>query len=389
VQFKVIVGQEAVKQKLVKSVAENRVAHSQLFLGAEGSGALALAIAYAQYLNCTNKQEDDSCGKCPSCVKYEKLAHPDLHFIFPTTTTEKVKKEPESILFADEWRNYLLGTKAYATQSGWYDYLGVGNKQGTIYARDANHVIKKLGLKSYEAGYKVVLIYLAEKLHPAASNKLLKSLEEPPDKTLIVLVSEHYELILPTIRSRAQLIKIPKLSASDLEGAILSKFAATKLTLSEAKRLADMANGNWNQAQELMDEKDEDEFNFLKFREWMRLCFRPANYFDLYALIQEISRLGREKQKRFLAYGLKVIHNSLIVQQGMHQEVTARREEEEYFVKFAPFINQANRKEIYELLNESVYHIERNAHPGILFTDLSFHMINLLKLGKSKAIPNK
>ncbi len=383
-QFKSIVGQQAVKQKLISAVAENRVAHTQLFLGPEGSGALPLAIAFAQYVNCTHKQNGDSCGKCPSCVKYEKFAHPDLHFIFPTTTTDKVKKDPESILFIEEWRDYLNKSKAYVTQNGWYDFLGVGNKQGTIYARDANQIIKKLGLKAYEAKYKVVIIYLAEKLNAAASNKLLKSLEEPPDKTLIILVAERYELIIPTVRSRAQLVKVQRLTNQNIQQALLDG-DSTGLSEKEANKMAVRANGNWNHALNLKNENEENDYNFLKFRDWMRLCFRPANYLDLYALIQELSRLGREKQKHFLAYGLKVIHNSLIVNHGMIGDVVADEEEKNYFIKFAPFINVSNQKQMYQLLNDAVYHIERNAHPGILFTDLSFQLIELLKAGRSLA----
>jgi len=378
-QFKSIIGQQGVKQKLINSVAENRVAHTQLFLGPEGAGSLALAIAFAQYVNCTNKQDGDSCGKCPSCVKYEKFAHPDLHFVFPTTTNDKVKKDPESVFFADDWRAYLSKTQAYATQAGWYDFLGVGNKQGTIYAKDANQIIKKLGLKSYEAEYKVVIIYLAEKLHVSASNKLLKSLEEPPDKTLIILVAERYEMIIPTVRSRAQLIKIPKLKDANIEQALL-RLHDQELSKADVGQIAVMANGNWNKALELIDENQEHDYNFLKFRDWMRLCFRPGNFLDLYALIQEISRLGREKQKRFLAYGMKVIHNSMLVQQGMDEKLTAQGEEKNYFIKFAPFVRDANRTQMYELFNEAVYHIERNAHPGILFTDLSFRLIDLLNV---------
>ena len=381
-QFKKIVGQQAVKQKLINAVSGNRVAYTMLFLGPEGAGALPLAIAFAQYVNCTNKQNGDSCGKCPSCVKYEKFAHPDLHFIFPTTTNDTVKKDPESALFTNEWRDYLQKNQAYVTQNGWYGYLGVGNKQGSIYARDANQVIKKLGLKAYEAEYKVVIIYLAEKLNASASNKLLKSLEEPPDNTLIILVAERYEMIIPTVRSRAQLVKIPRLSNKDIQQALLAE-NFSGLTEAQAEQLAVLANGNWNQALDLKDENDENEFNFLKFRDWMRLCFRPADYLDLYALIQDLSRLGREKQKRFLTYGLKVIHSCLIVSNGLGDKVPANEDEKNYFIKFAPFINAANQKQIYQLLNEAVYHIERNAHPGILFADLSFQFIELLKAGRT------
>ena len=381
-QFKTIIGQQRVKQKLVSSVAENRVAHTQLFLGPEGAGSLALAIAFAQYVNCTHKQNGDSCGTCPSCVKYEKFAHPDLHFVFPTTTNDRVKKDPESNLFLDSWRSYLEKTAAYVTQNGWYEHLGVGNKQGTIYARDANQIIKILGLKSYEAEYKVVIVYLAEKLHPSASNKLLKSLEEPPHKTLIILVAERYEMILPTVRSRAQLVKVPALSREDIEAAVAKRSQALQIRVNAAE-IASMANGNWNEALALMDDSGENDFYFLKFRDWMRLCFRPGNFIELHAFIQEWARLGREKQKQFLSYGLKVVHHSLLIEQGLTNAVFAHQAEMDYLTKFAPFVHDGNRKQMVELLNEAIYHIERNAHAAILFTDLSFSMVDLLKIQKA------
>ena len=203
-QFKQIIGQESVKSKLLTSARENRVAHTQLFLGPEGTGSVALAIAFAQFINCKNRTETDSCGTCPSCIKYEKFSHPDLHFFFPTTTNDAVKKDPKSELFLNDWRAYLTSEKGYPTQNGWYDYIGVGNKQGTIYVRDASDLVHQISLKSYEAEYKVFIIWMTERLHESASNKLLKTFEEPPDKTLIILTAERYELILPTVRSRAR-----------------------------------------------------------------------------------------------------------------------------------------------------------------------------------------
>ncbi|NOX87323.1 MAG: DNA polymerase III subunit delta, partial [Chlorobi bacterium] len=208
-QFKFIIGQQEVKEKLLNSFNKKRVAHTQLFLGPEGNGSLALAIAFAQYVNCRNRTEADSCGKCPSCLKFQKFAHPDLHFFFPTTTNDRVKKEPKSELFMEEWRNYLGNFESYPTQKGWYEAIRAGNKQGMIYVRDASSFIQHLALKAFESEYRTFIIWLPEKLHPAASNKLLKTFEEPPDNTLIFLIAERYELLLPTVRSRAQLVKVP------------------------------------------------------------------------------------------------------------------------------------------------------------------------------------
>jgi len=381
-QFSKVIGQNAVKEKLIASVNENRLAHTQLFLGPEGSGALPLAVAFAQYVNCQHKQNGDSCGVCPSCIKYQKFAHPDLHFVFPTNTNEKVKKEPKSSLFNDEFREYLIEHQGYITQNQWYEKLAIGNKQGTIYTRDADDIVKILGLKPYEAEYKVIIIYLAEKLIEAASNKLLKSLEEPPEKTLIILVAERYEMIIPTIRSRAQLVKIPRLADDEIVNALLRRFSDS-LNEPKAQDIAILAQGNWNIAQNAVQYSGENEYNFTTFREWMRLCFKPRDYFKLYALIQELSRLGREKQKSFLTYGLNVVHNALLVNQKMEEQLIADDAEKDYFKNFGPFVNSANEAEIYKLLDDAVFHIERNANPGILFAHLSFRFIDLLKKGRA------
>lgn len=381
-QFSKIIGQNAVKEKLIASVNENRLAHTQLFLGPEGSGTFPLAVAFAQYVNCHHKQNGDSCGVCPSCIKYQKFAHPDLHFVFPTSTNEKVKKEPKASLFNDEFREYLIGHQGYITQNQWYEKLAIGNKQGTIYTRDADDIVKILGLKPYEAEYKVIIIYMAEKLIEAASNKLLKSLEEPPEKTLIILVAERYEMIIPTIRSRAQLVKIPRLTDDEIVNALLSRFSDS-LDEAKARDIAILAQGNWNLAQNAVNYSGENEYNFTTFREWMRLCFKPGDYFKLNTLIQELSRLGREKQKSFLTYGLNVVHNSLLVNQKIEEKLVADGEEKTYFKNFGPFVNSANEEDIYKLLNEAVFHIERNANPGILFAHLSFRFIYLMKKGRA------
>ncbi len=381
-QFSKIIGQDAVKEKLIASVNENRIAHTQLFLGPEGSGAFPLAVALAQYVNCNNKQNGDSCGTCPSCIKFQKFAHPDLHFVFPTSTNEKVKKEPKASLFNDEFRESLVESKGYIIQNQWYEKLAIGNKQGTIYTRDADDVVKILGLKPYEAKYKVIIIYMAEKLIEAASNKLLKSLEEPPEKTLIVLVAERYEMIIPTIRSRAQLVKIPRLPDQEIVKALLNQFSDS-LEEQKAQDIAILAQGSWNMAQNAVQFSGENEYNFTTFREWMRLCFKPGDYFKLNTLIQELSRLGREKQKSFLTYGLNVVHSALLVNQKMDEKLVADAEEKSYFKNFGPFVNSANEEEIYKLLNDAVFHIERNANPGILFAHLSFRFIDLLKKGRA------
>ncbi len=378
-QFKSIIGQQEVKNKLLNTFNQKRVAHTQLFLGPEGNGSLALAIAFAQYVNCRNRTETDSCGTCPSCVKFQKFAHPDLHCFFPTTTNDKVKKDSKSELFLEEWRSYMETSESYPTQKGWYEYLGVGNKQGIIYVRDASDFIRHLSLKAFESDYRTFIIWMPEKLHPAASNKLLKTFEEPPDNTLIFLIAERYELLLPTVRSRAQLVKVPKISDEDIRQALMER---KRLPEEQAATIALQAGGNWNLAVEIAENFEDAQSNFIKFREWLRLCFKPDNYIGLNNFNSELSRIGREKVKSFLSYGLDTIHNSILVNSGQDTLLRKSDEEAEFTRRFAPYINESNQKEVYELLNEAIYHIERNAHPGILLSDLSFKIHDLLKKGR-------
>ncbi len=380
-QLKSIIGQQEVKARLLAGFRENRVAHTQLFLGPEGSGSLALALAFAQFINCRERTETDSCGTCPSCVKYQKLAHPDLYFYFPTTTNDSVKKDPKSSLFLESWREYLNKTDVYPTQNGWYGHLGVGNKQGYIRKDDANELIAKIALKSYESEYKVVIFWMAEKMNEAASNKLLKTLEEPPDKTLIFLIAERYELLLATVRSRAQIVKILPLKDEEIATALTDRKGVGQ---QEAAQFSLLAKGSWNQAVDLLENAEELQSNFIRFRQWLRLCFRPKDYLELNKFNSELGRMGREKQKRFLQYGLEVVHNSIMLNQKHGNTVRKSGEELDFSVKLAPLVNEANQREIYRLCNEAIYHIERNAHGGILFTDLSFKLLDLLAAGKRR-----
>jgi DNA polymerase-3 subunit delta' len=380
-QFKDIIGQRQVIDRLLSSYRENRVAHTQLFLGSEGTGAFALALAFAQYINCEQKQEGDSCGKCASCMKYERFSHPDLHFFFPTTTNDKVKKEPKSELFLEEFREYLTENRGYITQNGWYEYLKVGNKQGMINVRDASDIIAKTSLKPYEAPYKIILIWMAEKLNDSTSNKLLKTFEEPPENTIIMLVAERYEMLLPTVRSRAQLIKVPKIGNGDMKQALRERL---ELEESRADEITLMSSGNWNLAEDLADNSEEVKANFITFRQWLRYCFKPDDYLGLNKFISELGRLGREKQKAMLNYGLDMVHLCMLHNQDHHNLVVKSGEELDFSKKLAPFITTENQEEIYKLLNEAVYHIERNAHPGILFSDLSFRLIDIFRAARAK-----
>jgi len=382
-QFKKVVGQQQVKARLIKGLELGRLAHTQLFLGPEGSGTLAMAIAYAQYVCCPNRTEDDSCGTCPSCVKFEKFSHPDLHFFFPNSTTTGVKKNPESKLFLNEWRDYLDKCNAYAVKTDWQSHLGVGNKQGLINVRDAKDLVSKMNSRPYEAKYRVVVIWLAERMNMEAANKLLKTFEEPPSNTLIIMVAERYELIISTVRSRAQLQKFNKILDADIEAALENEAAATGKEV-DVRTLARLAEGDWGRALQLLKDSEGLTDNFVKFRQWLRLCFAPKNFTQLFKFNRDLVALGREGQKSFLSYGLGVVHNSIMANHNNLQAIKTAGEELDFTKGFAPFINAANQEDIYELFNEAIYHVERNAHAGILFTDLSLKLVRLLGKGRAE-----
>ena len=375
--FSQIIGHEDIKAKLIQSVKENRVAHAQLFLGQEGTGKLALAIAYAQYINCANRGEYDSCGECLSCKKYNALAHPDLHFIFPTTTNKNVKKDPESDMFVAEWREYLENCDAYADLSSWYNKLDVENKQGAINVRDAATIMRKLNLKSYEAEYKVAIIWMAEKLNIQAANKLLKLLEEPPEKTLFILVSENQEELLTTVRSRTVLMKIPKLTLDEVQNALVDKFRCDTVA---ARNAATLANGNWILAQRFVNDQEDEKLYFQCFQKWMRYCFRFSASELIDFIANDIKSLGREKQKEFLAYGLNFFHNALLMNNGLIDNVLLPDDEKTFLRNFAPFISNNNIDLITELFEESINQIERNGNASLIFLDDSYKIFNYFKM---------
>lgn len=374
-QFSQVIGQQALKQRLIQSVRNNRVSHAQLFLGKSGSGSLAMALAYAQYVNCTQRTEHDSCGTCPSCLKISKLTHPDLHFIFPTTITKKVKKDPESVLFLDSWRTFVQENKAYGNLQSWYEHLDVENKQGSIFIRDAAAIMRSLNLKSYEAEYKVMIIWMAEKLNVQAANKLLKLLEEPPEKTLFLLLAEQQDQILPTVLSRTYMVKVPKISDQELLHALSEKHNCRE---ADARDAVMMADGSWSLAEHFFKNADDEKYNFQIFQQWMRLCFKVA-VAELIDFVDTLKPLGREKQKTLLAYGLQVFRNSLLVNNALLDMVRLPSEEKTFNQKFAPFVNPANLLQMSHLMEEGIKQIERNGYAPLIFMDTSFKMIKLLK----------
>lgn len=374
-QFKDVIGQSAIKQRLIQSVRENHVSHAQLFLGPAGSGKLPLALAYAQYILCPNRTETDSCGVCPTCQKMQKLAHPDLHFVVPTATTKKVKTNPESDLFMEEWREYVIQNQGYVDTSSWYTFLDVENKQGYMSVRDAASLLRKLSMKSYEGEYKIAIIWMAEKMRVDTANKLLKLLEEPPEKTVFLLIAEDAEELLATIKSRTVLVKIPAIEPAAIESALQTRLGCDP---QQAHNAAMISEGNWLNACHSVKESEDRKFFFTTFQQWMRLCFRAA-YSEIIDFSANIKTLGREKQKELLDYGLRIIRNALLFNNNLAEIVMLPDDEKKFNANFAPFVNAANLAQIADLFEEAIRQIERNGNAQIIFTDVSFKMVVLLK----------
>ncbi|MBK8807667.1 MAG: DNA polymerase III subunit delta [Bacteroidales bacterium] len=373
-QFSAIIGQNDIKQRLIQTTSEGRVSHAQMFLGPEGSGSLALAIAYAQYINCSAKTAHDSCGVCSSCIKYEKLIHPDLHFVFPVSTTTKVKKDPVSDYFIEDWRA-IVNQHPYFGINQWLEHIGIDNKQGSIQKNESSEILRKLNLKTYEAEYKVMIIWMAEKMNITCANKLLKIIEEPPPKTLFILVVESADAILQTIISRTQLIKIPKLDNESLQARIKQDF---ELSDDEVADVIHNADGDYNKAIKLLSFDGVSKDYFTYFTTLMRQCFMK-NVIDLNKLVNEISTIGREKQKAFLEYSLKMIRENFILNSQNQDIVYLYKDERVFSDKFHPYINQNNIMALTKEFNEAHFHIERNGNPKIIFFDLALKIIILLK----------
>jgi len=376
-QFKEIIGHDKVKSRLIKSVNEERISHAQLFLGQEGCGNLPMAIAYAQYISCLNKSDTDSCGECTSCVKFQKLAHPDLHFVFPVATSAEVKKDPVSANYIHQWREANL-EEPYLSLANWQDRIETGNKQLLISKNESESILKILSLKTYESEYKTMIIWYPERFNIASGNKLLKIIEEPPSKTLFILVAHDAEQIISTILSRTQLVKIGRIKEEVLQSELVKKYG---LEDAVANKIAHQSDGNFINAQKLIEHSAlEEEFHEL-FKIWMRSAFK-GNVPGLITWSEEIAKtaFGREKQKQFLKYALHLVRESLIKNYGDSEMERIAENEAKFLSNFAPYVHGANCIEIIELFNHASYHIERNANPKILFLDVSLKLTKLLRV---------
>ena len=374
-KFSDVVGHDDLKKRLITNTIQGRISHTQMFLGADGSGALPLALAFARFLQCRKKGADDACGTCPSCLKFNKLEHPDLHFFFPTASNQEHKKDVSSKLFLKHWRELLL-QQPYFSYLDWLVKMNIENKQAIINAEDCSDIIRILGLKSYESPFKVIIIYMVEKFYHAAAPRLLKVLEEPPDKTLFLLVAENKDLILNTILSRAQILKIPLPGEETVRETLVTKHG---LDPKKTGTIAFLSEGNMNEALRLLHQNEGDMADFHSFREWMRSCFKNE-VAKILKWVEQTSRAGRERQKSFLQYGLKIFRLCLLHNYQAGELIRLEGEEAQFVKNFAPYINHLNAIDMVDAFHVAIGHLERNANPKILFTDLSFQLVSLMKV---------
>jgi len=372
-QFKDIIGHKDNIKHFVKSVNENRVSHALLFTGPRGVGKLNLVLAFAQYISCINKKDNDSCGVCSSCIKYNKLIHPDLHFVYPVVKG-KGYTNPVSDNFLNQWRE-IVTTDRYFDLNDWYSFLGVDNSQGLIYSHESNEIIRKLSLKTYESEYKIMIIWLPEKMHHVTANKLLKMIEEPPEKTFFFMVSEEPENIINTIISRTQNFKISPIENKCLADALNKDY---QLNNDELNNIIKLSAGSYKNAKILIENSDENKFNFDNFVKLMRICYTK----DVLLLIEwsdEMAKIGREKQKAFLNYAIRLVRENFILNLQSTEMVYLNGEEMKFADKFSPFINENNVWMIAEELSKAFSDIERNGNSKIIFLDLALKTIKLLR----------
>ncbi|MBR4499494.1 MAG: DNA polymerase III subunit delta' [Paludibacteraceae bacterium] len=382
--FKEIIGQEEVKRQLCASVREGRIPHAQLFTGISGIGKLQLALAYAQYVNCPHRTEEDSCGTCPTCLQFQHLQHPDLHFVFPIVKTDAGDTCDD---FLEPWRQ-IVRDKRYFDLNDWHEALGVETKQSMIYEKESGEILRKLSLKAYGDGYKVMIIWQPEKMNADCANKLLKILEEPAPKTLFLMVSEHPEQLLSTIQSRVQTIRVPRLETDEIAGVLRTQgIDATK-----AQDIARIANGSYLAA---VKKLDETEANKQELRDFIAL-FRDAytvgvlsdpekKYESLkrlrqWSLDMADSKVGRERQKHFLQYAQQQVRENFIRNAGEPELNYQMEAERDFSVKFAPFIHPGNVEAIMNQLSLAERQIEQNGNAKMIFFDLCLQMIVLIKI---------
>jgi len=354
-------------------VRDDRTPHALMLFGPGGTGKLALAVAMVQYLACRNRGAGDSCGTCPSCMKFAKLVHPDLHFVVPVLKAGNVTGPPVSDDFIETWRQTLLADN-YVTESLWYEAMGAENKQGIINVKESESIIRKLSFKPYESDYKMMVIWLPEKMNLPAANKLLKLIEEPPDKTLILMVSEHTDRIIPTILSRTQLLHVPPLSEAEIREGLKQEGNSDEQLIEDA---ANRANGNFSLALQTLRQDETESQHFELFTRLMRLSY-ARNIIEINTWVDQVAAMGRERQKQLIDYSLHLLRENFMLHMEHESLNYMSGKEREFALKFSPFIHSENVFDLVEEFGLAGNHIEANGNPRIILMDLSIRVIRLL-----------
>ncbi|WP_247237790.1 DNA polymerase III subunit delta' [Telluribacter sp. SYSU D00476] len=369
--FRDIPGQDYVKQALIRSVHHSHVAHAQLFDGPTGGGTLALALAFATYINCEERLDDDACGHCASCVKMNKLVHPDLHSIFPIATSKKVGGNT-SEAFLPLWREFVLESP-YRLLPEWLDFINAENKQGNISVEEARNVLRKLALKSYEGEYKILIIWKPELMNIASANALLKILEEPPAKTLFILVSDQSDRLLTTILSRTQRVAVPAFDDEEVSD-FLQKYH--QVEESRARQIAYLCDGNLAEARRMAQESPDDRQTW--FADWMRSCYRN-DVVHLVKLADAFDAMNKETQKGLFEYSLRLFRDMLVWTQGAGELLRVPGEELSFVQNFSKAVSMNALEGMIGEVNEAYYHVERNVRAKMVFLDLSLRVAQLFK----------
>lgn len=368
-KFSDVIGHTALKEHLARSVDSGRISHAQLFTGISGAGTLPLAIAYAQYIHCRNRQNGDSCGVCPACQQIEALEHPDLHFVYPVN--KQGKKSGEVVIstareFTDKWREIIASTGGYFTPQQWFDTLNLGKTlKGMITAKEAEEIIRRLGFKSFESEYKTMIVWLPETMNEEAANKLLKILEEPWDKTIFILVTERADRLLKTILSRTQEVTVPRLTTEELLPiALKSESDSVK-----AQNIARLATGDIIELRRLLGQSRDEarEENFGHFCTVMRLSYNDK-HLELINWADEVATLSRERQRGMLTEFSRLLREAFMINAGLSQISYLWGEEAAFCRKFAPFIDDKNIEPIVEQIEQATREINQNGNPRIVFT---------------------
>ena len=379
-KFSDIIGQQQLKEHLVRSVDSGRISHAQLFTGTAGAGTLPLAVAYAQYIHCRNRQNGDSCGVCPSCRQIEQLAHPDLHFVFPVN--KQGKKSGEVVIstareFVELWREMFAKTGGYFSPRQWFDALNLGKTlKGVISAKESEEIIRRLSFKSFESEYKTMLIWLPETMNEEAANRILKILEEPWDKTIFILISERPDTLLKTIISRTQEVVVPRLTTDDLLPIALQ----SEPDSAKAQNMARLATGDLLELKRLLGQSDDEvaKENFEAFCAVMRLSYNDK-HLELMNWADDVAQLSRERQRGMLTDFSRLLREAYMLHAGVEKVSYLWGEEAAFCKKFAPFIDSSNIEPIVEQIESAMRQINQNGNPRIVFTHFALAVSKHIK----------